>query len=176
MTRTTTSTDTPSGASKGFGRTDVRRYARAMPSADLHEVVAARLRRVGQRYTKNRQGLVDVLAACEQPVTIHQVLERDPSIPQSSAYRNIAVLEQAGAVHRIVTADDFARFELAQDLTEHHHHLICSSCGEVTDFTLPSAFEGELGTRLDRAARRRGFSPTDHRLDVLGTCERCRQG
>jgi Fe2+ or Zn2+ uptake regulation protein len=144
-----------------------------MPSGELHDLVAARLRQAGQRYTKKRQALVDVLAACDQPVTIHQILERAPSIPQSSAYRNIAVLEQADAVHRIVTADDFARFELAQGLTRHHHHLICVACGDVTDFTLPTPFESDLDKRLDRAARRLDFLPADHRLDVLGTCARC---
>jgi Fe2+ or Zn2+ uptake regulation protein len=145
-----------------------------MAPEDLHDLVAARLRRTGQRYTTNRHVLVDVLASCDQPVTIHQILERDPSIPQSSAYRNIAVLEQADAVHRIVTSDDFARFELAQDLTVHHHHLICGECGDVTDFMLPEAFEDDLDKRLVRAARRQGFLSADHRLDVLGTCADCR--
>ncbi len=77
-------------------------------------------------------------------------------------------------MHRIVTADDFARFELAQDLTGHHHHLICVACGDVADFTVSEAFEEDLEKRLDRAARLQGFLPSDHRLDVLGTCRRCR--
>lgn len=144
-----------------------------MPSGELHELVDARLRRAGQRYTAKRQMLVEVLIGCDQPVTIHQILERAPSIAQSSAYRNMAVLEHAAAVNRIVTDDDFGRFELAQDLTEHHHHLICSTCGDVADFTLPAAFENDLDKRLGRAARRNEFRPADHRLDVLGTCARC---
>ena len=69
-------------------------------------------------------------------VQIPQILEVDRSLAQSSAYRNLAVLERAGVVHRIVTTDEFARYELAEDLTEHHHHLICRSCGSVADFTL----------------------------------------
>lgn len=148
----------------------------AMSSEELHDTVATRLRHTGQRYTAKRRTLVDILAGSEQPVTIHQILEQEPSIPQSSAYRNIAVLEQAQAVNRIVTSDDFARFELAQELTEHHHHLICTTCGEVTDFTLAAEFEGELGKRLERASRRQGFVADDHRLDVLGTCSNCHAG
>jgi Fe2+ or Zn2+ uptake regulation protein len=147
-----------------------------MSSEELHEMVATRLRRVGQRYTTKRRSLVDVLAGCEQPLTIHQILEHEPSIPQSSAYRNMAVLEQAHAVNRIVTSDDFARFELSQELTEHHHHLICTTCGEVTDFTLSVDFEDDLGKRLEKASREQGFAPADHRLDVLGTCARCHSG
>jgi Fe2+ or Zn2+ uptake regulation protein len=83
------------------------------------------------------------------------------------------VLERAGVVHRIVTSDEFARYELAEDLTEHHHHLICSSCGEVADFTVPGTLEHELEHVLARAARRAGFRSTGHRLDVVGTCASC---
>ena len=37
-------------------------------------------------------------------------------------------------VHRIVTADEHARYELDEALTErHHHHLVCSRCGVVLD-------------------------------------------
>ena len=132
-----------------------------------------RLRQAGQRYTDKRRSLVDILAECERPVTIHQIIEREPAIPQSSAYRNISVLEDARAVTRIVTSGDYARFELAQELTEHHHHLICTICGEVSDFTLTSAFEDDLDKRLEKASREQGFAARDHRLDVLGTCARC---
>jgi Fe2+ or Zn2+ uptake regulation protein len=88
-------------------------------------------------------------------------------------YRNLATLEQAGAVHRIVTNGDFARYELAEDLTEHHHHLICSRCGDVSDFTAPPALEASLGRAMASVADATGFAPAHHRLDLIGTCARC---
>jgi Fur family ferric uptake transcriptional regulator len=142
-------------------------------TADLHATAAARLRADGQRYTPGRRGLVDLLAEVDQPVTIPQLLEQRRGIAQSSAYRNLAVLERAGVVHRIVTSDEFARYELAEDLTEHHHHLICSTCGEVADFTVPGSLEHELDHVLTKAAKRAGFRSTGHRLDVVGTCASC---
>ena len=146
---------------------------RTMAGEDLHDIATARLRRLGQRYTAQRRGLMEALDRTDHPMTVQQLMDHVAGIAQSSAYRNLAVLEQAGVVHRIVTADDFARYELAQDLTQHHHHLICASCGDVTDFTLPSTFEADLEARLSRAARRSGFAPADHRLDVLGICANC---
>jgi Fe2+ or Zn2+ uptake regulation protein len=92
---------------------------------------------------------------------------------QSSVYRNLAVLERAGVVHRIVTTDEFARYELAEDLTEHHHHLICASCGDVTDFTVPADVERSLEAALSTVAERSGFQVRHHRLDLVGTCPRC---
>jgi Fur family transcriptional regulator, ferric uptake regulator len=111
---------------------------------ELHETVFARLRAAGQRYTRNRRSLVEVLESADRPLTIAETLRRR-SLPQSSAYRNLAVLEQAKVVHRITGTDEFARYELAEDLTDHHHHhLICASCGAVSDFTLPSSLERTL--------------------------------
>ena len=65
------------------------------------------------------------------------------------------MLEEAGVVTRIVTNDDFARYELAEQLTHHHHHLICSSCGDVTDFSLDDKAEAGLDKALHKIARRR---------------------
>jgi Fe2+ or Zn2+ uptake regulation protein len=140
---------------------------------DLHATAADRLRADGQRYTTQRRALVDLLVAVDQPLTIPQLLDRQPGLAQSSAYRNLAVLERAGVVHRIVTTDEFARYELAEDLTHHHHHLICSSCGEVTDFEVPPTVEDELEAALARVARRTGFQVRTHRLDLVGTCASC---
>jgi Fe2+ or Zn2+ uptake regulation protein len=142
-------------------------------AATLHSTAAERLRADGQRYTSQREALVDILAAVEQPVTIPQLLARLPGLAQSSAYRNLAVLERAGVVHRIVTSNEFARYELAEDLTRHHHHLICSTCGGVTDFEVSDRVERDLAGVLARVASRAGFTARTHRLDLVGTCRDC---
>ena len=140
---------------------------------DLHDTAAARLRTHGQRYTSNRRAIVQALLANDRPLTVPQVLSASDQLPQSSAYRNIAVLEEAGVVRRVVSGDDYARYELAEDLTQHHHHFICSSCGAVEDFTLPKDLERAVETALTRAARRRRFAGSHHRVDLLGVCSAC---
>src|SRR5258708_9375018 len=92
---------------------------------DLHELVEARLRRLDQRYTSGRRAIIDLLVECANPVSIADIAERLPKLPRSSAYRCLVDLESAGMVRRIAAHDDFARFELSEDLTEHHHHLLC---------------------------------------------------
>jgi Fur family transcriptional regulator, ferric uptake regulator len=142
-------------------------------ASDVHLASAERLRRHGQRYTRNRRLLVEALDQADGPLTIPQLLDRRQPLAQSSAYRNLAVLERAGVVHRIVTSD-FARYELAEGLTDHHHHhLICSSCGAVDDFTVPHETEKTLAGALSRAAGRAGFETHHHRLDLIGVCRRC---
>ena len=140
---------------------------------DVDQEVTALLQRADQRYTVGRRRLVEALQQGGGPLTITQILDLDSSLAQSSVYRNLTILEEVGAVTRIVTRDDFARYELAEDLTHHHHHLICTSCGDVADFDLDDSVETELDTALHRIAEQAGFSAESHRLDLLGTCTSC---
>jgi Fur family transcriptional regulator, ferric uptake regulator len=141
---------------------------------DLHVTAAARLRADRQRYTGNRRAVVEQLALADRPLTIPELLAARTDLAQSSVYRTLAVLERAGVVRRLVTSDEFARYELAEDLTEHHHHLICTQCGLVEDFTVSEALEADLDRSLRRVASRRGFASASHRLDIVGTCANCR--
>ena len=144
------------------------------PTGDeLHQAVAARLQRVGQRYTAARRQLVDAMASAGGPQPVHDIVARGPGLPLSSAYRNLADLAQAGVVVRVTATDDVARYELAEDLAGHHHHLLCTGCGVVVDFTLSGSVERALLAAAAQAANSTGFQATGHRVDLLGVCERC---
>ena len=143
----------------------------AAPSRDA---VARRLQSAGQRATPTRDALVDVLAGAGRPLTIPEILDADRDLAQSSVYRNLVLLEQSGVVHRIVTNAEFARFELAEDLTgDHHHHLICSSCGGVEDAPASAGIERAVHKAIDEVERATGFRTTAHRIDLVGLCRDC---
>lgn len=142
--------------------------------SEIHEAVEMRLRSVGQRYTAQRRALVEALRRAGNPVAIPDLADPHRGLPQSSVYRNLAVLEQAGAVRRVVTGEEFGRYELAEDLTEHHHHLVCRSCGAVEDVAVTATFERQVARTVTDVADRTGFSAVSHRLDLIGTCRNCR--
>ena len=142
-------------------------------TADLHIIIAARLRTDQQRYTTKRRALIDLLAGAGQPLAIPDILRRGGALAQSSVYRNLVVLERAGVVRRVIGTDDYARYELAEDLTEHHHHLICSSCGSIDDFTASRHFERTVDKALAEVAETTGFDAHHHRIDLIGVCTRC---
>lgn len=143
-------------------------------AAAAHETALQRLRALDQRYTRTRRALVDMLAASKNPLTIPEIMRHGKALAMSSVYRNLALLEEAGIVHRIVTTDEFARYELAEDLTaRHHHHLICVNCGKVEDFTASSQLEDSATASLSKIAAKAGFTVRSHRLDVLGVCRTC---
>lgn len=140
---------------------------------ELHVTVAERLRAADQRFTAGRRAIVEFLGTVERPATIPELLDGCPGLAQSSAYRNLTVLEQAGVVRRIVTSDEHARFELAEELSGHHHHLVCGTCGRVEDFTVSAELEGSLDVALAKVADDTGFRVDHHRLDLVGTCSEC---
>ena len=143
-------------------------------SADLHQIAALRVVGDRQRYTSMRRQLVEMLSSAEHPITIPDILRLDPELAQSSVYRNLAVLEQAGVITRVVTHDEWARFELAEDIGGHHHHLICEQCGTVLDVVVPETVEATLDESLASLAAINGFELRHHRLDLVGVCTDCR--
>lgn len=140
---------------------------------DLHARVAARLRRVRQRYTAGRRLLIEAIVDADRPVTAAELVDRRAGLLQSTTYRNLAVLEQAGVVHRVRGSDDYGRFELTEELGGHHHHLVCVSCGGVEDFTAPARFERTMVDLVEQVITASGFRADAHRLDLLGTCAAC---
>jgi Fe2+ or Zn2+ uptake regulation protein len=145
-------------------------------AAGLHDTVSQLLLAREQRLTPTRRLIIDVLDDAPGPLTIPEILETRQGLAQSSVYRNLVVLEDAGAVHRVVTSDDFTRYELAEGLTEdhhHHHHLVCSNCGRVEDLPATPAVERSVAAAIDEAAQQAGFKTEHHRLDLVGLCANC---
>lgn len=139
----------------------------------LHDAATARLRSAQQRYTRGRRALVDVLAEVGHPLTIGEVLAALPVTAQSSVYRNLSVLEGAGVVRRVQAEDEYGRFELSEDLTGHHHHLLCAACGRVTDYTPPARLERAVQNIMEEVTTQTGFRPSAHRVDLVGLCAAC---
>jgi Fe2+ or Zn2+ uptake regulation protein len=142
-------------------------------TVEIDRTIVDRLARHDLRYTRARRTIVDTLVRAGKPVTLPELLDLEPDLAQSSTYRNLSLMEQAGVVRRLSHGGDHARYELDEELTEHHHHLICESCGAVTDVVLEPALERSVDAGLDRVARRAGFTPRAHVIDVYGRCADC---
>ena len=140
---------------------------------DLHSVAERRLRRIDQRYTSGRRAIIELLVRAGHPVSIEDIAAQLPGVPRSSAYRHLTDLQAAGLIRRVTSSDEFTRFELAEDLTEHHHHLLCVNCGKVTDITLPAGLEQQVTGAITKLTDMEGFQAHSHRLDVLGLCATC---
>ena len=89
-----------------------------------------------------------MLKRSERRGSITDILQRSKAvkgtkneIAQSSLYRNLVVLEQVGAVQRVFSTDDIGRYELNEEILGHHHHMVCSVCGDMRDVVISEQLE-----------------------------------
>jgi len=145
-----------------------------MSSRDVHVDAGLLMKQADQRYTPVRRNIVEAMRKSSTPLTIGGLLDKLSGVPQSSLYRNLVVLEQAGVVERVKTSGDTGRYELSERLAGHHHHLVCSRCGAMKDIVVPSPVEKRLDDSLNDIAKKEGYVVQHHRLDVVGVCRKCR--
>lgn len=141
--------------------------------SELHKRICECLAAGDYRYTISRKRLVEALASSDRPLTLPDIVTVAPDLPTSSIYRNLEVLERAGVTRRIVSGGHHAHFELAEPFNVHHHHLVCTLCGHITDMQLDDTIEESLVAALTQVAKYHGFEPQEHNIDLLGHCGQC---
>jgi Fe2+ or Zn2+ uptake regulation protein len=141
----------------------------------LHGAAERRLAKVGQRHTRQRRAILDLVVAAGAPVSVPDLLSREGAdVSQSSLYRNLVVLEEVGVLQRVAGFGNHDRFELSEALSgHHHHHLQCTGCGVVIDVPTDSGFEQAMADEAEKASRGLGFRVTGHSVDLFGLCRKC---
>ncbi len=145
-----------------------------MVSQQIDRQIAARLAASGIRYTSGRRRVVGVLAAADGPrsaAELHDDLGR--KVPLSSLYRSLSVLTDAGVLAPHHGSGRIVRYELAEWLMGHHHHLVCADCGAVDDVELPEPWESALAVLVSEATAPQGFIAASHTLEIGGLCPGC---
>lgn len=137
----------------------------------LRRDLGAYMEQRGLRSTEQRRLIIDKLFETSEHVTIDQLLEAvravDSRVGYATVYRTMKLLAEGGLVHERKFGDGFTRYELA-DEQSHHDHLICLSCGKITEFEEP-----EIEELQERIAARYGFAVEDHKHELYGKCAEC---
>jgi Fur family ferric uptake transcriptional regulator len=134
--------------------------------------IAGILRESGHKLTPQRHAVLKVIAATHDHLTpeaiFKKVLHDNPKIGLVTVYRTLDLLSELNLVCR-VHAPDGCRSYMMRRPTEHHHHLVCSRCGRVVDFTGCSL--ADLEQRLSQETK---FDINGHLLEFYGLCPICR--
>jgi Fur family ferric uptake transcriptional regulator len=144
------------------------RPAQPAPAIDP-ALVLERLVAQGHRVTRPRREILNQLT--EQGGTTAQALfetlrATGSGIGRATVFRTLDLLSAMGVVERIHRPDGCHTYVLAQP--GHRHHLVCSDCGTVVEFS-ECALEESLAT----LARRTAFRISGHWLEVVGLCGTC---
>jgi Fur family transcriptional regulator, ferric uptake regulator len=142
---------------------------------DLEQSVQQHLALQGIRLTRGRRTALGAIAAADGPRTAAEIqAELTGELPLSSLYRSLAVLTSAGVLSAQHGPEGVMRFELAEWLAGHHHHLVCVSCGIAVDVAPDRDQEQAIQLLIERMAAASGFVVTGHRFEIEGLCEPCR--
>ena len=99
----------------------------------------------------------------------HIISEQDPSIGQTTVYRTLKLLCEAGLATEIHFKDDITRYEVADPLS-HHDHLVCLKCGKVKEI-----YNQNIEKLQKEIAAAHGFTLSGHIHNLYGVCSDCRK-
>jgi Fur family transcriptional regulator, ferric uptake regulator len=98
---------------------------------------------------------------------LHDLLrQQGESVGLTTVYRSLQGLAEAGEVDLLVTDDGETVYRRCSP--EHHHHLVCRSCGRTVEIAGPA-----VETWADAMAREHGFTEISHTLELFGLCRDC---
>ncbi|GAA3853573.1 transcriptional repressor [Streptomyces sedi] len=99
---------------------------------------------------------------------LHDMLKhRGDSVGLTTVYRTLQSLADAGEVDVLRTNDGEAVYRRCST-GDHHHHLVCRSCGKAVEVEGPA-----VERWADTIAEEHGFVDIDHTVEVFGTCGDC---
>ncbi len=139
-----------------------------------------RLQRHGSRWTTPRRAVLELLSGTSRHMSAKEIyasLSRMyPAIGLTTVYRTLDLLERMGMLQKLSFGSGESRFELTSEEKEtHHHHLICTKCGKIIDYTDFLDEELELVKKTEEElGRKHGFKITDHNIEFYGLCPKCR--
>ena len=100
--------------------------------------------------------------------TAEEVVSASPGVGRATVFRTLRLLQDIGTLCQVVLEDGTLQYRLTSGI--HHHHIVCSRCGAVNDFS-----SCDIQSLLDEIAERTGYSVDAHRLEVYGRCANCQQ-
>jgi Fur family ferric uptake transcriptional regulator len=113
-------------------------------------------------------GVLDELDDFRSAQEIHAELRtRGERVGLATVYRTLQSLAQAKEVDVLRSADGEAVYRRCSS-GDHHHHLVCRSCGRTVEVAGPA-----VERWADRIAAEHGFAEVSHTIEVFGTCARC---
>ncbi len=124
----------------------------------------------GLRVTGPRRAVASLVAARDGHFTAADLVAaaRRFGVGRATVFRTLDALVAVGAVERVDLPSGEHAYVVCRP-EDHHHHLICASCGRTLEVD-----DGRMADALAEVERITGFRIDAHRIELYGTCPRCR--
>ncbi|HWO94003.1 MAG TPA: Fur family transcriptional regulator [Dehalococcoidia bacterium] len=122
----------------------------------------------GRRATMARRAVIDTMAGLGEHFSAEELAQRVPHIGRATVYRTLRLLQDEGLLCRVLLESGGLHYRLTE--RGHHHHLTCTECGAVQDFS-----DAEVAGVMEGIARRAGFRMSGHWIEIYGMCGSCTQ-
>jgi Fur family ferric uptake transcriptional regulator len=141
--------------------------------SEEQEVFLKHIQNQGLKRTAQRDLILDTFLRTEEHLSsedLYRLVKKDdPSIGQTTVYRTLKLLTEAGLAREVRFGDGITHYEHHYK-HQHHDHMICSECGRIIEF-----FSAELEAIQDAMAAKHRFRVTQHLLRIIGVCAECRR-
>jgi Fur family ferric uptake transcriptional regulator len=121
--------------------------------------------------TARRDAVRQVLAGCDgfrSAQDIYADLRSSGSkIGLTTVYRALQALSEAGEIDTLRT-DEGESVYRACATGDHHHHLVCRSCGTTVEIEGPAVERWAATVGVEH-----GFTDVTHTVEIFGTCSSC---
>lgn len=95
--------------------------------------------------------------------------KREPGIGQTTVYRTLKLLCEAGLANEIQFSDNITRYEVASP-NRHHDHMICLRCGKIIEIC-----DSRIENLQKEIAQANNFSLQGHSHNLYGYCAACQK-
>lgn len=138
------------------------------------------LRNHGFRSTITRETILETLESTIEHLSPEDIYNKVkihyPTIGLATVYRTLKILVELGLVHKLDFSDGRKRYELAENISNktHHHHLVCTSCGKIIDYSDFLSDEIEFLNKIEnKLEMKHNFKIQDHSIRFTGLCSVC---
>jgi Fur family ferric uptake transcriptional regulator len=124
-----------------------------------------------QRMTRQRTAIAELLGSVDDfrsAQQLHDVLRaRGDGTGLATVYRTLQNLADSGEVDVLRTAECENLYRRCER-TEHHHHLVCRSCGATVEIDGPT-----VESWASKVGAMHQFTDIEHTIELFGTCSDC---
>jgi Fur family ferric uptake transcriptional regulator len=132
------------------------------------------------RWTLTRKAILDLLSETSKHLSAKEIhktlLQLFPGIGLSTVYRTLDLLVRSDLINKLDIGDGKSRYEYRSDRKKaHHHHLVCTKCGKIIDYSDFLDEEVELFIEAEKnILGKYNFQVQDHNIEFYGLCKDCR--